>query len=55
VQARIEVNKRQILALLAREGSSRTTHAGHPIQLWVRASRRGGTDECTLSGRTEPN
>jgi len=30
------------------------THACHPIQLFVHASR-GGRDECTLSGRIEPN
>jgi transposase len=38
VQARVEVNKRQILALLGRERFCRATHAGHPIQLFVRAS-----------------
>ena len=38
VQARVEVDKRQILALLGREGFCRATHAGHPIQLFVRAS-----------------
>ena len=38
VQARVEVDKRQILALLGREGFCRATHAGHPIQLLVRAS-----------------
>jgi hypothetical protein len=37
VQARVEVNKRQILALLGREGFGVTTHAGHPIQLFIRA------------------
>src|SRR6202040_2616801 len=30
--------KRQILALLGREGFCRATHSGHPIQLFVRAS-----------------
>src|SRR5262249_59821992 len=45
----------QILALLGGEGLSRATHAGHAIQLVLRASSRGGTHECTLSGRTEPN
>jgi hypothetical protein len=49
------VDKRQILALLGREVFCRVTHAGHPIQLFVRASYEGGTDECTLSGRTQPN
>ena len=38
VQARIEVDKRQVLALLGRESFCRATHAGHPIQLFVRAS-----------------
>jgi hypothetical protein len=44
----------QILALLGREGFCKMTHLGHPIQLFVRASTRGGTDERTLSGRTQP-
>jgi transposase len=39
VQARIEVDKRQVLALLGRESFCRATHAGHPIQLFVRASK----------------
>ena len=38
VQARIEVDKRQVLALHGRESFCRATHAGHPIQLFVRAS-----------------
>ena len=38
MQTRIEMDKRQILALLGREGLSRATHFGHPIQLFVRAS-----------------
>ena len=38
VQTRVEVDKRQILALLGREVFCRVTHAGHPIQLFVRAS-----------------
>jgi transposase len=38
VQARVEVDKRQILTLLGREGFCRATHACHPIQLFVRAS-----------------
>jgi transposase len=38
VQARVEVDKRQILALLGGEGFCRATHSGHPIQLFVRAS-----------------
>jgi transposase len=39
VQARVEVNKRQILALLGREGFGVATHAGHPIQLFILASK----------------
>ena len=39
VQARVGVDERQILALLGREGFCRATHAGHPIQLFVRASK----------------
>jgi len=50
VQARVQVDEGEILALLGREGFSRATHAGHPIQLFVRASIDGRTDECTLSG-----
>jgi transposase len=38
VQARVEVNKRQILALLGREGFCGATQTGHPIQLFMRAS-----------------
>jgi hypothetical protein len=38
VQAGVQVDKRQILALLGRKGFTRATHAGHPIQLGVRAS-----------------
>jgi hypothetical protein len=38
VQARIGVDKRQILALRGREGSCRATRCGHPIQLCVCAS-----------------
>ena len=38
MQARVEVDKRQVLALLRREGFCRATHPGHPIQLFVRAS-----------------
>ena len=50
MQARVEVDKREILALLGREGFCRATHASHPIQLFVGASTDGGTDECTLIG-----
>jgi hypothetical protein len=38
VQARVEVDKGQILALLGREGWCRATHCSHPIQLCVRVS-----------------
>jgi transposase len=38
VETRVEVDKRQILTLLGREVFCRVTHAGHPIQLFVRAS-----------------
>ena len=55
MQARVGVDKRQILPLLGREGFCRRTHAGHPIQLFVRASNTEARDECTLSGRTQPN
>jgi transposase len=38
VQACVEVNEGQILALLGREAFCSLTHPGHPIQLFVRAS-----------------
>ena len=38
MQARVEVNKRQVLALFGCEGFCGSTHVGHPIQLFVRAS-----------------
>jgi hypothetical protein len=38
MQARVEVDKCQILTLLGGEGLCRATHAGHPIQLFIRAS-----------------
>ena len=38
MEARVKVDKSQILALLGREGFCRATHARHPIQLFVRAS-----------------
>jgi transposase len=38
VQPRIEVDEGKVLPLLWREGFCRKTHAGHPIQLFVRAS-----------------
>ena len=37
MEAHVQVNKRQILALLGREDFFRATHAGHSIQLFVRA------------------
>src|SRR5262249_59929900 len=40
MQARIEVDVREILPLLGREGLCGWTHAGHPIQLFVRASMK---------------
>ena len=40
MQARIEVDVREILPLLGREGFCAWTHAGHPIQLFVRASTK---------------
>jgi hypothetical protein len=39
MQARVEVYKCQILTLLGGEGFCRATHAGHPIQLFIRASQ----------------
>jgi transposase len=41
MQARIEVDVREILPLLGREGFCAGTHAGHPIQLFVGASMKG--------------
>ena len=38
MQAHVQVDKRQILALLGRKGFCSATHSGHPIQLFVRAS-----------------
>jgi len=38
VQARVEMNISQILALLGREGFYRRTHFRHPIQLFTRVS-----------------
>src|SRR5207247_2631519 len=40
VQTRVEVDKRQVLALLGREVFCRATHSGHPIQLFVHASNQ---------------
>jgi hypothetical protein len=54
VQACVEVDIGQVLALVGGESFFRATHAGHPIQLVIRASTRGGTDQRTPSGRTEP-
>jgi len=42
MQARVQVNIRQVLPLLGREGFCGRTHAGHPIQLFVRASSEKG-------------
>jgi hypothetical protein len=44
VQARIQVDIREILTLLGCEAFCCETHAGHPIQLFIRAS-----------GEQEPN
>ena len=38
MQPRIEVDEGKVLPLFGREGFCRKTHAGHPIQLFVRAS-----------------
>ena len=38
VQACVQVDKRQILALRGRKGFCSATHCGHPIQLFLRAS-----------------
>src|SRR5260221_13469121 len=38
MQARVQVDIRQVLPLLGREDFCGGTHAGHPIQLFVRAS-----------------
>ena len=54
MQPRVQVDIGQILGLLGGEEFSGATHAGHSIQLVVRASRRGGTDECTLSCHIDP-
>src|SRR5215813_6571403 len=42
MQAGVQVDIRQVLPLLGREGFSGRTHAGHPIQLFVRASSEQG-------------
>ena len=55
VQARIEVDIGQILALPGREGFCRRTYVGHPTQLSVRASNTEARHECTLSGRSQPS
>ena len=54
MQQRIGVDERQILALLGRESFCRRTHAGHPIQLFVRASNQGGADESCATGWSQP-
>src|SRR5262249_61960709 len=38
----VQVDIRQVLPLLGREGFCGRTHAGHPIQLFVRASSEQG-------------
>ena len=38
MQTRVQVDKRQILALFGCEGICRATYAGHPIQLVVSSS-----------------
>jgi hypothetical protein len=43
------IDERQILPLQGREGFRRMSHFGHPVQLIVRGSMGGGTNECTLS------
>ncbi len=46
MQSRIEVDEGEVLTLFGREGFCRKTHAGHPIQLFVRAtSGRFAPDE----------
>ncbi|MGY4282621.1 hypothetical protein ACVWXO_001841 [Bradyrhizobium sp. LM2.7] len=47
MQPGIEVDKSQILPLRGREGFCRRTHAGHPIQLFVRASNDLAADAGT--------
>jgi len=42
MQGRVQVDIRQVLPLLGREGFCGRTHAGHPIQLFVRASSEQG-------------
>ena len=59
VQPRIEVDEGKVLPLFGREGFCRRTHAGHPIQLFVRASlKEAGMNvryrvELSLVERTE--
>ena len=42
MQARVQVDIRQVLPLLGRESFCGGTHTGHPIQLFVRASSEQG-------------
>ena len=51
VQPGIEVDKSQILPLFGREGFCRRTHAGHPIQLFVRASNTEARQATRRSSR----
>jgi Homeodomain-like domain len=54
VQARIGVDKRQILTLRVGESLCGATQTRHPIQLSSQASS-GEEAECTLSGRAQPS
>jgi hypothetical protein len=54
VQARIAVDKRQILPLRVGEGLCGATQTGHPIQPSIQASRGEEARMSTLSGRAEP-
>ena len=54
VHARVGVDEGEILALLVGEAGS--VSARHLIYLSIRLRlQAGGSDECTLSGRTEPS
>ena len=54
MQPRAQADIGQILALLGSETFLRATQTGLPIRLFVRASKRGGTHECTLSCHVDP-
>jgi len=51
VQARVEVDKRQILALLGGKGFCRATHSGHPIQLAIVVAVIEARSEARWSAR----